>query len=195
MVDEANAEILSGGEAPDTFMFEDMEKPVTLNQIAGIGLFDLDETRPFFFANGNFQWKLLDATMSKQDRKVSKDSDEKKSYPAFQMKIECVQVYSITDKDRQNDAADHVGKVFTHSWVFKRSKDVGYVVSFANDAGMKGLSQETGLEAIFKDLASKGFTFNCGMRVRPDPNDTDRKFINLDVVDEYNAGTVKPTQG
>lgn len=168
---------------PDGSMSE-----VTLAQVAGIDMDAVEERRQFEFPGGHYGWKIVDGKVGEL---------KNKSHPGgkcagIEMEIECVRVHSFAEKDPGVDPNDVIGQKFFHRWFVTEVNAIGYYKSFLVDAGSAGKTQRKGAEEILKDLASIGFEFNGKITARPNKDNPDQIYRNLDVPGMYSAGSITP---
>lgn len=135
----------------------------SLADIAGVDMSQVNEVRGFKFPKGLFKWRVLSSELKKI-----------KDGAGIANELECLEVVNCNDPE----AGDHAkipGKKFTHTQ-FLNNEGLGRQKAFMGDTGFQG--QGTLLEVLNQFT---GYEFYGKVIHRPNQNDKDNPFVNLDL--------------
>jgi len=137
---------------------------ISLADLAGVNLEEVQEVRGFKFPKGFFKWRVLNSEIKKLGEKA-----------AIQTECECLQVINCNDPDVQ-DEATIPGKKFSHTQFLSDMEGLGRQKAFMADAGFKGsgalgelLNQFTGTEFYGKVVHKRN------------KDDADNPYVNMDL--------------
>ena len=141
---------------------------VSLLDVAGINMDGVDAVRFTRTAAGFFVFQIKDAKLGT----IGKD-DNKKFAAQFELEIKNV----ISLKDEKETADKWVGKTHNENFTISGEnmlEDIGRIKAFFEDTGFKGSGN---LEQLLQ--ACKGHLFQGQVTHRPDKNDKDTIYANI----------------
>lgn len=143
---------------------EEAEEMLSLSELAGVDISDVDEYRGEALPIGTYDFKVTDAGFVERTIK-----EQKVAAVAFEMEIAEVHAQTTEEPDES-----FVGRKHTQSFPIREIKDLGRVKAFLVDAGLSGQGV---LEELMKQ--SVGHTFTAKITHTKDRNDPDRVYANL----------------
>lgn len=160
------------------FTFKDGD--ATMAQIAGLGFSKLAEVRSTAFAKGIYGWEIDDAGFEIRQA-TDKETNEQVDKLTVFFKLKCVDIRDILD-DKVEDASMFLDKERQETfWINKVQEDLGRAKAFIVDSGFQvppGIGDD--FETILKSTI--GHRFYGAIKTRPNKNDPDRPWIDLDLL-------------
>lgn len=156
--------------AEDDLVLNVGDQDVSLADLAGIPMDDVEEVRRFTFPRMVARWKVLKAelcALTQKDKKVA----------AVNFQFECKEPMAFANTEDESRSESIIGKKHMEAIKFIDAdpKDtVGRIKAFMVDCGFKGSGSLQELLNEFADIEFVG-----KISVNPDPNDPDRKYNNL----------------
>lgn len=140
---------------------------VSLADIAGLDMSDVQEYRGFLFPIGTYRWGILEAKLDKVKRQ-----DQLCAAAIFKLHVK--EVLAAVYPDGMNEE-EIVGKEFTHTFAIQDiQKDLGRIKAFLVDVGVSG---KGGMQDLLNSAVDHDFI--APMKQTADKNDKDVIYCNL----------------
>lgn len=150
------------------------EEEISIMDIAGLEMGDIEEYRQTTTPAGKFMWRILEAKL--EPREVTNKDDPnggKITKPAITFELESQNCFALTNE--KLDPASFVGtKHFESFWINDAVKDLGRVKAFLVDIGLTGSGSLTDLLA-----QAQGVEFVSDISNTPDKNNPDYIYANM----------------
>ncbi|KKM82146.1 hypothetical protein LCGC14_1322560 [marine sediment metagenome] len=142
---------------------------VSLAQLAGIPMDDVEEVRRFVFPAMIARWRVEGAKLT-----IFGAGDKKEA--AVQMEFKCREPLKFVDQTDESKADKLVGKKHSEAFLFRGDpmETIGRVKAFMSDCGFRGTGQ---LQELLNGF--QGYEFKGKLTITSSANDPDRKFNNL----------------
>lgn len=154
-------------------LMETGEGSVSLADLAGLDMAEVEEVRFVLTPAGVFLWEVADSKLTMVTRKQVE-------VPAAVFELKCLAVEHLADEEAVaksgKTADDLIGIKHTETMVIKTVDDLGRIKAFMVDAGFPGASGA--LQEVV--VAMKGHQFRGPIRHSPDRNDKSIVYANLD---------------
>lgn len=145
------------------------EEKLTLAQIAGVNMDDVEEFRFEVIPVGAYTFQVMTSSLDE----IGKDE-----LPAAVINVKVLDVHGLTGLVEGDDEANYVGKEHRETFFIRDVKDIGRIKAFMTDIGYAGTGD---LGDVVADL--EGHTFSARIKHRADKNDKSVKYANI-VVDK-----------
>lgn len=161
------------------------DEEVSLMDLAGISMDDVQEFRSSATPAGRFLWRVVEAKLEMREATNKDDPQGPKINKAtVNVELESQNCFALTDE--KLDPANYVGiKHNETTWISNADKDIGRVKAFLVDIGITGSGTLNDLLA-----QAQGVEFVSEVTNRPNKDNPDYVYANLKspmTIDAFNA--------
>jgi len=144
------------------------EEEISLMDLAGISMDDVEEYRASATPAGKFLWRVVEAKLEARDTTNKEDPQGPKiSKPTVNFELESQNCFALVDE--KLDPANYVGIKHNETiWINNADKDLGRIKAFLVDIGVGGQGSLTDLLAQAQGIEFVSDVTNVKNKYNPD---------------------------
>lgn len=150
---------------------KDGEKTVTLADLAGLDISDVEAKRFFRAPKGVYVWEIC---MDEQDN-LPPGVRAINGKAAMVMPLKIINVIALKDPDYSGTGTDLIGKIHRETQFITQEESLKYIKAFLQDIGLSGNGRLNDLLA-----GAVGLKFQAPIAHQVDKNDTSKVYSRID---------------
>ena len=156
---------------------EGQENQVSLADLAGINIDEVEEKEFKTFAQGNFDWEVQANSDFDTFDKEDDDTGENITVPVITVTCKCIHVHAITDKNE--DPNSWMGEEHTERFQVKDLSDIGRFKALMTNSGFTETIRGQGMSLQQCMEKFHGWRFNAKVSHTKSKKDASKVYANL----------------